>query len=169
MLFGIGIGLALGVGGLAAQAAAHSGTWAVIHACANKTTGQLRLADQCRTSEKSVSWNKRGPAGPQGPAGPSSLAVTMREVSRTVTVPAGGTVGVESVCNSGEAAISGGVTAWTPSLTSLDNVPTGPDFDGVHSGWGVTLINHTGHPVTATLSVSALCVPGSTTVAAPSS
>jgi len=43
----------------------------VIHACASKKTGALRLGRACRRSEDAVSWNAAGPAGPAGPQGAS--------------------------------------------------------------------------------------------------
>jgi hypothetical protein len=55
---------------------------AVIIACANKTSGQLRIvasARLCKSYETSVSWNQEGPpgpkgaTGPQGPTGPQGL------------------------------------------------------------------------------------------------
>lgn len=45
---------------------------ATIHACAHKTTGNMRMvsnANQCRRNETRVSWNVQGPAGPAGPQG----------------------------------------------------------------------------------------------------
>jgi hypothetical protein len=43
----------------------------VIHACANKKTGALRIANtsKCRHGELPVRWNLTGPQGPAGPAG----------------------------------------------------------------------------------------------------
>src|SRR6185437_2257482 len=56
----------------AAAAPAHAGT--VIHACANKQTGALRVVPagtSCKATESAVSWNSAGPQGPAGPSGPS--------------------------------------------------------------------------------------------------
>lgn len=42
-----------------------------LHACANKTTGALRLVEKtgsCHVSETSAEWNIQGPPGPQGEA-----------------------------------------------------------------------------------------------------
>jgi len=57
-------------------AAVAGGGWAlaasgggVIHACANKKTGALRLAAKCKKTEKTVSWSKSGPAGASGRSG----------------------------------------------------------------------------------------------------
>jgi hypothetical protein len=40
-----------------------------IHACAKKSNGALRVARKCMKSERSVTWNVRGPQGIQGPKG----------------------------------------------------------------------------------------------------
>ena len=50
-------------------AVAASSSSPVIRACANKKTGVLRLANKCRKSERSVSWNQSGVQGPQGLTG----------------------------------------------------------------------------------------------------
>jgi Lamin Tail Domain len=45
-----------------------------IHGCRNVSTGALRVIGSrahCRSTEKRLDWNVRGPAGPAGPAGPS--------------------------------------------------------------------------------------------------
>jgi len=44
----------------------------VIHACRKAHGGALRVVGQasaCRSGERSLAWNQRGPAGPTGPAG----------------------------------------------------------------------------------------------------
>lgn len=43
----------------------------VIHGCANKTTGALRILSTgtCKVTETAISWNMTGPQGPQGPQG----------------------------------------------------------------------------------------------------
>ncbi|HLH66638.1 MAG TPA: tail fiber domain-containing protein [Solirubrobacteraceae bacterium] len=53
--------------GLAAGPALAGG--GMIHACANRRTGALRLAARCRRDERPVVWSFRGPAGAQGAAG----------------------------------------------------------------------------------------------------
>jgi hypothetical protein len=40
-----------------------------IHACYQKNTGDLRIVDSeeaCRSSERAIAWNQRGPQGPPG-------------------------------------------------------------------------------------------------------
>lgn len=61
---------------LGGVAFAQTGNTTVITACAQHTTGDLRLVDsasQCKQNEASTTWNQQGPqgvAGPVGPAGP---------------------------------------------------------------------------------------------------
>jgi hypothetical protein len=55
---------ALSVGGVALANGSST-----IHACANKHTGALSLANHCKSGYKAVSWNQAGPQGPQGPQG----------------------------------------------------------------------------------------------------
>jgi hypothetical protein len=58
-------------GGLAVAASSRD---PVIRACANKKTGELRLASKCRRGERSVSWNQVGPAGAAGKTGATGVA-----------------------------------------------------------------------------------------------
>jgi hypothetical protein len=67
LLVGVLIGATLGgVGGVIAATDTSS-----INACANKTTGVLRLLSKgkCTAKEDKVTWSQAGPAGPAGPAG----------------------------------------------------------------------------------------------------
>ena len=67
LLVGVLIGATLGgVGGV--MAATHTSS---INACANKTTGVLRLLakGKCTAKEDKVTWSQAGPAGPAGTAG----------------------------------------------------------------------------------------------------
>ena len=67
VLLAVALAGALGAGGGWALGASSN---AVIHACANKKTGAVRLARTCRTrTERTVVWNQRGIPGPQGPKG----------------------------------------------------------------------------------------------------
>jgi hypothetical protein len=47
-------------------AVAASSSTPVIHACANKKSGALRLAGKCRRSERATSWSQTGPQGLRG-------------------------------------------------------------------------------------------------------
>ncbi len=60
------LGTAVLVGGGGVAFAVTTGT---INACADRNTGALRVASECRTTEHALSWNQQGPAGPQGPKG----------------------------------------------------------------------------------------------------
>src|SRR5919205_2446935 len=130
----VGAVCVLAVGAGWAIAASTTST-ATIHACANKTTGVLRLASECRKSERSVSWNTvgprgprgfegtagaTGPAGPAGPTGPAGAAGTPgstgpagvsgyeRVSVPSVPVPTGGAdVSTGAFCPTGKQAISG--------------------------------------------------------------
>jgi hypothetical protein len=46
-----------------------AGGGGVLHGCAKKHGGALRLSGSCKKSERSVSWNVQGPRGLQGPRG----------------------------------------------------------------------------------------------------
>jgi hypothetical protein len=48
-----------------------------IHACANKTSGALRVARHCKRNERVLSWNAVGPQGPKGnPGSPGASGST---------------------------------------------------------------------------------------------
>lgn len=64
-LIGAGIATLVGGGGWA-LAASNSG---VVHACASKRSGALKLARRCGKKERPVSWNVQGPQGKQGSQG----------------------------------------------------------------------------------------------------
>src|SRR3954447_23185437 len=64
--------VALGGAGYAAISSSFPDRDGTFHACANRTSGALRLvagAKKCRPGEKAVSWAQRGPAGAAGAAG----------------------------------------------------------------------------------------------------
>jgi hypothetical protein len=61
-----GLGVVAVVGGM--QLAAASGG-SKIHGCEAKSNGALRIAKHCTKHEKSISWNKQGPAGKRGKPG----------------------------------------------------------------------------------------------------
>lgn len=62
-------GILIGAGGVAV--AAPSG--GVLHACAGKTTGLLRLASRCTKRERAVTWNVQGRQGTQGERGQQGM------------------------------------------------------------------------------------------------
>ena len=77
----IGIGLAafvaLASSATLAAGASERSSDGVITGCQKPGRGFLRIvrdASACRSNERVVTWNERGPAGPQGPAGPAGQA-----------------------------------------------------------------------------------------------
>jgi hypothetical protein len=70
--------LALGTGvAVAAHGSSGKRTDGVIHACAKKRGGHLRVVSAgqlCRKAEVALSWNVRGPEGPPGLPGPAGPA-----------------------------------------------------------------------------------------------
>ena len=81
---------------LALVVALGGGTYAVagqlappktIKACVTKSgdaKGAVRIAQKCKSNEKSLVWNQAGVAGPQGPAGSSDAAAQV--LSKLTTV-----------------------------------------------------------------------------------
>jgi hypothetical protein len=70
------LALVFAMGGFAV-AANESATSTKIRACYSKKSGALRVVKgnkRCRRTERSLKWNKRGPAGARGPAGPIGAA-----------------------------------------------------------------------------------------------
>lgn len=98
----IGISLvALGVAAGGGLALASDGN--TIHACAHKTTGALRLAQElgaCHVSETTVEWNIQGLQGPQGPPA-TRLFLAVRSGHLGVPTPvifgSSGVTGVERI------------------------------------------------------------------------
>jgi hypothetical protein len=94
----VGVVAVLAAGGGYAIAASTSNT---IRACANKTSGALRIASRCKSTENTLSWNKVGPTGPRGlrgpigPQGPGAklLVYNAPAVSATGTLAKIGTAG----------------------------------------------------------------------------
>jgi hypothetical protein len=59
----------LAMGGIALASQGHHPS--SIHACVNNDTGTVHIARHCTNGERSLSWNRQGPAGPAGPSGPA--------------------------------------------------------------------------------------------------
>jgi len=104
--------LAVVVSSLLFGAAAISASAAtVIHACYNKTTGDVRLVPavtDCHTNEQAVSWNEEGPAGPAGPAGPKG-ATGATGPAGAAGAPGGASVPANLTALSGALSTNGGV------------------------------------------------------------
>ncbi len=65
----------LGIGSVAAVSA-HGGDADLIHGCVSDKFQLLRIvgaSEACRTGEKALDWNARGPMGPRGPQGEQGL------------------------------------------------------------------------------------------------
>ena len=75
LLLVAGLACAVAVAGGAAFAQTGGGTAdEVVHACRHAKTGQLRalaVGARCRTTERALDWNVKGPAGQAGPSGPA--------------------------------------------------------------------------------------------------
>jgi len=74
----------VGTGGTA-LAEITSSSAPTINACANRKTGQLRLAQRCRSTERPVSWAQQAPAGSQGYASVGADKTLLSTASRNVT------------------------------------------------------------------------------------
>lgn len=128
------LGLVVAGSGWAFAATAASNK--VIHACAAKRGGALRLAGKCSKTERAVTWNVQGVPGKNGFNGtngtngtdgaPGATNVAIRFA--TFTSDAFGQSGhVHVECNPGERAVGGGI-GWTQSPGSGDAVVySGPD------------------------------------------
>lgn len=55
--------------GIALASEGNRTTTTRIHACVNRRSGEIRIARHCTRRERTLTWNKRGPAGPPGPRG----------------------------------------------------------------------------------------------------
>ena len=164
-------GTIVGAGGLALA----SSGGGVIHACANKKTGTLRLATECKKKqERAISWNVQGAQGQQGrtgaagvtgPQGVQGLPGTngtngaTNVVVRTTTesVVSGGSSQMNVSCNPGERATGGGVGTSEVSSASIveASYPTGalggPASAGqTPVGWFSGVLNNLGITLTAT-------------------
>jgi hypothetical protein len=93
----------IGVVGMVLAAAAGAGSLAyatilvnqsVIHGCAAKSGGALRLASKCRANEKAVVWNNTGPAGARGATGLQGAAGAQGATGATGSTGATGAPGV---------------------------------------------------------------------------
>jgi len=80
----LGVVLLVGTSGTALATITSPGAQK-IRACANRKTGQLRLAQRCRSTERSVSWAQQATAGPQGYASVAADKSFLPNASRNVT------------------------------------------------------------------------------------
>ena len=138
----------------------------VIHACANKKTGALRIAKRsgaCSEKEAAVSWNVQGVPGRNGTNGINgqpgangtngtngtngkngATNVTVREGNPSV-ITSGNTGTADVLCNLGEVATGGGDStsvstfsvAQSMALTTGGVLPTGWHVQAVNTGGSV--------------------------------
>src|SRR2546430_1136962 len=91
----------------------------------DKQAGQI-----CKTGEKPVNWNQKGPKGdigPQGPAGPKGSGVgAIVQKSGSANIAPGATSAAVANCPAGMRAVGGGylVLGDRKSLTVVGNAPT---------------------------------------------
>lgn len=85
-----------------------------INACANKSTGQLRLSPpKCKTTEKAVAW------GIQGPAGSDASVKTETVVISYLGLDTGcGTIGGNAISRAGKYNVFGN---WTINFSNLES------------------------------------------------
>jgi Collagen triple helix repeat (20 copies) len=166
-LFAVFAACLLAVGAGWAIAASTSST-ATIHACANKSTGVLRLAATCKGSERRVNWNTVGPRGPRGlqglqgakgdtgatgatgaagaagatgQDGPPGPVLLIYRNSGAHSLPAGQTTTQQVACPTDTFAVGGGVQGGNLTIDSSDQLglPEWPSPPG--SGWTATVTN----------------------------
>jgi len=148
---GVGIGMAVAaIAGTGVAMAA--GSSSVIDACYN-SSGRLRIATTCRSSETAVSWNRTGPQGPAGPAGATKVQV----VKRSAAVGTSTEADLAAVCPSGTTLTGGGGEVSPNGIANAYLTASSPYTGGGTSpiGWHIIGTNNSG--TTLTFSVYALC------------
>src|SRR5262245_1391942 len=162
------------VGAIAASMGwAESSNSDVVAACYQKVDGSLRVidagaGDECRPSEKALSWNQQGPPGTPGqpgepgqpgqpgepgqPGAPGADGVSGYQVvtATSASIPVGGSAGVSATCPVGKQPVGGGALG-TPSVDWIlvSSFPNG-------SSWTARMGHSFGTPNTFT--VFAVCV-----------
>jgi len=113
-----------------------------VHACANKSTGALRVATSCTRTERAITWDvvgprglpgtpgspgtagSPGPSGPSGPPGPSGAPGSTGPIGPSGPAgppgsPAGGATYEYTITYSGTGTASGSSTSIVPAGTTL--------------------------------------------------
>ena len=131
-----------------------------INACQAKVGGfrYLRLLDSgesCRSGEKPLSWNQKGPKGdpgPQGPAGPKGTGFAKLTMRQATPLAPPGTHSFQSACKTGEK-VTGGAGFIPADPEGAAVISTSVDLD--LRSFEVTVRNDTGQDQTAV--VQAIC------------
>lgn len=140
----------------------------VIHACANKRTGALRVSSRCRRNERRLSWNQFGPqgargvrgatgsrgaagaagaTGAKGPTGPQGLSATSFTATlapgapRAVLAALGNGVTVTGQCTGSEVEVAlatAGAHLQVSGTESKDKVLAAVDNNEAGSSQGVS-------------------------------
>lgn len=113
-----------------------------IHSCYSKSTGALRIASKCKSGERALAWNQRGPTGPRGATGARGAAGTGTTGPKGATGatgagatgatgPTGGTGSKGTTGGTGGTGATGSTGNTGPSTISQSGVQTaiisGPD------------------------------------------
>lgn len=108
-----------------------------IHACANKKSGSLRLANTCKKGERAVTWSVTGPRGPQGIAGTNGRNGATSVVVRDATgpIPANEYGHAIAQCNPGEVATGGGASIGGVNAQLTDTDPYIATAGAPPTGW----------------------------------
>jgi hypothetical protein len=129
----------------------------VIHGCYATSGGALRVIDSAKTSckgtEKSLTWNRRGPAGPQGPAGPAGppggvTGYLLKSDTLTLGPGQNGTRQVQ--CDGDRLPLGGGYQAPPNTFRADKDYPV---FIPGFNGWNVTGQDLDSVPITITVYV----------------
>lgn len=156
----VAIGVLVGAvsyGGIAA--AVHDTN--TIHACADNSTGALRLvkgAEDCRKHETALEWNVEGPQGPQGPAGPQGEpgGLSGHEVvaKTSITVAPGQEEDATVTCPEGKVVTGGGPVFSRWPVLKVKLFESGPS---TASSWRVRVANESTE-FDASFDLRAVCV-----------
>lgn len=135
-LFFLGSAFVLALAGVTPAVYGHGGDLTLIHACANKSSGEVKIVGanaSCKTNETALDWPRTsagaGLGGVEVVSVPDILVPIGEEVSQTVSCPAGKVAvgGGHSVINlSGIRRVtSTNLVASAPLVDTLTGLPTG--------------------------------------------
>jgi hypothetical protein len=81
-----------------------------ISACANKSSGALRISSKCTKSERPITWNQTGVAGPTGPTGAKGSDAYV--ITKLVTIRYIGDGTSLTPCGDGKSSLFGTATTY---------------------------------------------------------